>query len=286
MIQKARDIAEKQRVSASSSSSAKSVAMAFGSEAILPGYLKIELLSSQGFQECPFHKKEVLCHKGAFEHTIQNLKTEESIKVSQLVIALIGSHAFFEGNTAYRVDPEKLCRVLEINSRKYERVTEKIWKMCDGDSIEPGLEDAVKKYAEKSEDLNDHVTAYLLPFQDIEDYENRGLTKEQVIRKKGKASGKSEEEIQEKIDSTKKFNKLFGSPSDLSEVITSKKGTYCHVFIRETLSKPERFSFEGVPFPEAFRSEFHYVFEVSERTKVREIEESKSCLGKRKTAEK
>jgi hypothetical protein len=72
-------------------------------------------MPSMGFQGCPFSGPNSICHKGRADYTIENLCTREKVKVSQLVIPLIRDHAFFEGAVPYRVDPETLCRVLDIH---------------------------------------------------------------------------------------------------------------------------------------------------------------------------
>jgi len=78
-----------------------------------------------------------------------------------LVIYLIGKHAFFEGNTEYRVDPEKMCRVLELNSNKYTKITERTWKWCGVGDCNEAAESAAKRDAEEIYQIDDFATAYL-----------------------------------------------------------------------------------------------------------------------------
>lgn len=198
-------------------------------EQIIFGYLKVTgaALATNGFQQCPFHKNEENCHIGRQDFTIQNVRTKESIKISSLVFDLIGSHAFFEEGP-YRVDPEKLCRVLELNPKKYETVIEKTWEWCSADEITQEEEEAAKKYAHKVEQLGPHVTAYLLPYE--EDYEEyTKLTDEQ--RKK-------------------------------------RNTKYCHVFVQKSLEKPESYIFDGIEIPYAFTFKNHYIFKLTEHTYV------------------
>jgi hypothetical protein len=57
---------------------------------------------------------------GGCDHTITNLKTGESMTISALMSHLIFYHHFYEGNTSYRTDPEKLIRLLEIDPKMFD----------------------------------------------------------------------------------------------------------------------------------------------------------------------
>jgi len=65
-----------------------------------------------GLQECPWCES---VEYGNFDFEITNRRIHESIRGPGLLIHLIRRHRFFEGiESPYRVDPEKLMRVLEV----------------------------------------------------------------------------------------------------------------------------------------------------------------------------
>lgn len=68
----------------------------------------------KGYQECPFWNTKYRSSHGSQDITVYNKTLGEGITFPSLIVHLIEHHHFFEGNTEYRVDPEKLVRVLEI----------------------------------------------------------------------------------------------------------------------------------------------------------------------------
>lgn len=104
-------------------------------------HFKVEWLQTRGFQLCPwgildnwhlhqtgspnakrYEQFGYLGKKykrfGSRDYKITNLKTGEAVSLPQMAPHLIGDHHFFEGNTDYRMDPEKLIEVLEISQQK------------------------------------------------------------------------------------------------------------------------------------------------------------------------
>jgi hypothetical protein len=68
-----------------------------------------------GIQLCPW--RCVGCEGGSGGFVIRNRRTGETIEGGDLIVHLIRKHHFFEGvESPYRVDPQKLVRVLEIES--------------------------------------------------------------------------------------------------------------------------------------------------------------------------
>jgi hypothetical protein len=77
----------------------------------LVGSLQVFIHQWRGFQNCPWGCADV----GSFDFMILNRKTGESFSAPALIIHLIRVHHFFEGvSSPYRVDPERVFRVLEI----------------------------------------------------------------------------------------------------------------------------------------------------------------------------
>jgi hypothetical protein len=66
--------------------------------------------SWRGMQSCPFDKS--IAPFSSIDFTITNKQTGKSFKGPGLIAHLLKEHSFFEGNTAYRVDPEKAIEVL------------------------------------------------------------------------------------------------------------------------------------------------------------------------------
>ena len=65
-----------------------------------------------GIQECPWCEQ---ANNGCIDFEIINRRINESIRGPGLIAHLIRQHHFFEGvESFYRVDPEKLMRVLEL----------------------------------------------------------------------------------------------------------------------------------------------------------------------------
>lgn len=123
-------------------------------------------LCSNGYQKCPFETKS-LCHKGRQSFTLTNNSRNESITVTDLGINLI-RHAFFQ-NSIYRIDPEKLCRLLELTPGEYQTRTESRLIWVTGDEYNPENEIVLQSNAKKSVIINPSATAYFgLPFHDID----------------------------------------------------------------------------------------------------------------------
>ena len=218
--------------------------------------------ATNGSQECPFHEIANNPRTGNREFSVKNLKTNESISFSALVIDLIGKHAFFEGNTEYRVDPEKLCRVLDLKPGEHKKVTEKTWvfQSC-GHEIGPA-EEAAKKYAEQICEIDADATAYLgIPFQNHEKYKYRGLTEREKIWKQGKSEGKSDEDIERTLQ--------FYAHSTINldqQVFVDDGKKYCHIFNRRTRETLEQFEVDGMKVDKLFEFSAFMIFEAHEET--------------------
>ena len=87
---------------------------------IIHGHLEIRVTGYFGHQECPFEELEEYEHlkqgKGSYDFNVINTFTNETLFFSALHSHLIRYHHFFEGHTAYRLDPEQCVKVLEIIS--------------------------------------------------------------------------------------------------------------------------------------------------------------------------
>lgn len=71
---------------------------------------KLKTQSWRGMQECPFEKD--FKPFSNLDFVITNKKTGKSLSGPGLIVHLLKDHDFFEGNTSYRVDPEKAIEVL------------------------------------------------------------------------------------------------------------------------------------------------------------------------------
>ena len=92
----------------------------------------VKIQSWCGSQGCPFWKETAALDEpektklldcggaGGCDETITNLKTGESLTISSLMSHLIFYHHFYEGNTEYRADPEKLIRFLDIDPKLFD----------------------------------------------------------------------------------------------------------------------------------------------------------------------
>jgi hypothetical protein len=80
------------------------------------GVYSVSLQVWRGFQDCPWGCQVDVCAKlGFVDFTIINTLSEETIAGPGLITHLIRDHHFFEGkHSPYRVEPEKLARVLGI----------------------------------------------------------------------------------------------------------------------------------------------------------------------------
>lgn len=208
--------------------------------AIIAGRFKLTGfgIGTNGYQRCPFDH----IHKGRFDYVVTNLKTNESLSFSELVIDLIGKHAFFEGNVDYRVDPEKACRILELKPGECQKVTEKTWKWASGGECEPEAIAAAEKYAEKKCKIDQHATAYLgLPYTDYETYENR--------------------------------NKPMPAMNPQLFIVTRREPVpvevgkkYCHIFNLQDREANVKFNVDGIEVSVPIQYEGCYIFELIEES--------------------
>jgi hypothetical protein len=104
---------------------------------------------ARGFQHCPFEDRDGnLCDVTLYEYDVayygfmdcllQNVNNGIRIFFPGLIIHLIRDHHFFEGSLKYRVEPEQVIKLLELEpNRDYTpRFEEEItWRICGG-SIE------------------------------------------------------------------------------------------------------------------------------------------------------
>ncbi len=85
---------------------------AFGNPVLYKDFLQVTVESSRGKMPCPFghpgmYPKEVVC--------VTNQKTNESMCWTALSIHMIRQHGFYQGKgSSFRIEPEKVVRVLEI----------------------------------------------------------------------------------------------------------------------------------------------------------------------------
>lgn len=172
--------------------------------------------ATNGYQECPFGT----CHKGRKDFTLVNLKTKETLTFTDLGIELIRQHAFFQGDTPYRIDPEKAIRVLEIKSGPYERITQETlrWKRPVEERQE--AEEYAKKHAKRVFE-DDTVRAYYTCYEDFENHKYNGLT----LAEKLKSLGKTDLEIEEEFD----FFQSCIEGYNPNEKITSEEGDFVHI---------------------------------------------------------
>ena len=76
-------------------------------------FLDVDTVVFCGSQSCPWGCRQ----SGSVGFVIRNRRTGETIESGDLIVHLIRQHQFFEGvESPYRVDPEKLVRVLELVS--------------------------------------------------------------------------------------------------------------------------------------------------------------------------
>lgn len=196
------------------------------------------LIGTNGYQLCPFHQPGKQCHKGQHDYVVTNLKTNESVSVSQLAIYLIGKHAFFEGDVSYRVDPEKVCRVLELQPGNYKTVTKLSLKYCEFGEIEEEAYKAARRYAGMKCELDSNAMAYFgLPYRDYDQYKNRLYTK---------------------IERERKELKLENTPENNESIIKSKR----EIFLNWDPDAPV-FVDDG--------KKYHHIYNFQEREELLEI---------------
>jgi len=115
---------------------------------------KVTWVSSNGTQECPFGE----CHKGRSNYTIENTTTKKVIEVSELGIALINDHAFFQGNTDYRIDPEEAIACLGLVKGQHKPITKTFYEWVSGDvEIDKKEMEQVKEKAKKVVEKDDLI---------------------------------------------------------------------------------------------------------------------------------
>lgn len=130
--------------------------------------------ASNGTQECPFHPWFDCGNESRRDLAIENPRNFQVVRFSELQVHLIGVHAFFQGDTSYRTDPQLLCDVLELEKEEpsfKEYTEEKKLKLVHQSYL---LEDAVSRYetslqgdAKESIALDGGATAYLLPYSNV-----------------------------------------------------------------------------------------------------------------------
>jgi hypothetical protein len=92
---------------------------------LVGGRYQVDVTLTLGVQECPWSPIRVgdapegelvrLCGGGSGDWWIRNLARREELDGPELIEHLIGEHGFFEGRESpYRVDPERLARLLEL----------------------------------------------------------------------------------------------------------------------------------------------------------------------------
>ncbi|MCA9487631.1 MAG: hypothetical protein KC516_01580 [Nanoarchaeota archaeon] len=91
---------------------------------LIENKFKVHSVGWMGSQYCPFYfkvedlgnggKRIYNCGSGSYDFTIKNVNQGTEIKFPQLMSHLIRDHHFFEGETSYRLDPEKAIKVLEL----------------------------------------------------------------------------------------------------------------------------------------------------------------------------
>ena len=90
---------------------------------VVDDIFKVSVIFSAGIQECPFFYEEEPTEIGTRVYTcgrasniffVKNIRSGESIGFSELMPHLIRDHHFFEGETPYRLDPERAVRILEL----------------------------------------------------------------------------------------------------------------------------------------------------------------------------
>ncbi|MDE3045156.1 MAG: hypothetical protein KGJ02_00710 [Verrucomicrobiota bacterium] len=69
--------------------------------------------SADGVQECPFGEREKICFSSNEECMVEN-KAGDWVVVSKLTIHMIRKHGFFQGDTAYRLDPTQFAKVFKL----------------------------------------------------------------------------------------------------------------------------------------------------------------------------
>lgn len=136
------------------------------------GQFLVDIVSWGGSQECPF-KVDKHYHGyryGADDVLVVNLRTKESLTFSSLLPHMIAKHGFFEGQGLYRVDPERLIRVLNIQpgeSYKVPSERREVWTAVQSSSSgalltvpEPKGEPALLTVAHRIFLQDQHLLAY------------------------------------------------------------------------------------------------------------------------------
>ncbi|MDE3045730.1 MAG: hypothetical protein KGJ02_03705 [Verrucomicrobiota bacterium] len=152
---------------------------------IVEGRLKVEYLDNGlGSQECPFGDDA----KGSLNYKVSHLQTRESFSFPQLGPHLIEEHNFFEGHTDYRMEPETMCRVLELKpgvNYKHSTVKEQRWTPSDHCGGINKEEIKVTQKFPQQELIHAVALAILLPYEHYDDYKYRECTirERDILRK-------------------------------------------------------------------------------------------------------
>lgn len=253
---------------------------------IIAGKFKVTnaRVSTVGYQECPFSPSEnKSCHIGRNDAEITNIHNGISIVANDLTIEMIRNHFFFQSGP-YRIAPQAAIKCLELETTKYERVTEKFAKVLEFENLNAG-EEEVRKFEEEKKISEKYaapifiapgVVGYVLPYKNRTSYENHGLTVEQKIRKECALQGLTEEEIEAKLDFKAWFGKFHCPPRTreemLSEVIQreEKEGDqFLHIFNdRDRKGDEIIYEFNGYKLDRPIKYAGNCILELTEKTYV------------------
>jgi hypothetical protein len=76
---------------------------------------EVTITTFGGHQECPFGCEESKVRLEAYyDVCIKNVVNNQAMKISGMMVHLIGEHGFFEGNVSYRTEPYALVSLLDI----------------------------------------------------------------------------------------------------------------------------------------------------------------------------
>lgn len=248
------------------------------SKQIIGNKFEIEGLQipTNGYQECPFPLGKEKCSVGRQDFKVTNLWTGENFIFSDLGIHLIEDHHFFEGNSAYRMDPEKIIRVLDLNANNYKRIVNRQWKWVEGVVIdeEPDLIKILPKYAKKMIEVDEFAVAFIgVPFSNYDKFIYDGKTEieKRVIEYKIKdpETRHSDEEIERiiRIKNSESFfkvnldKKIVNSPEKEHLYVINKKERLTNLRTFEQFIKPSwKIKIEGVLIDENLSHPGIYIF--------------------------
>lgn len=228
--------------------------LARGQKPLIGGKFEVSCLGSMGDQTCPFDENDDgmhSCGKGSRDYTVKNLSTGESINFPELGPHLIEAHQFFEGHTAYRMDPAALCRVLELKPNvnyKHSTRSHQSWSSTQSRSGTYEEEEiAAKTHAKAIQKINDVATAYLLPYDFYDDYKHRDLTKRERNIQKELGSNYTQEQLERECKRQDEIEALLrdvGLPYDPNQKcwVEQPGKDYCHIFVHRP------FAIDKLPF--------------------------------------